>query len=53
MGAQGYPILTPTYQALWGFGDAVCVPVVTWIAEHYLTPLAQLALRGRKSAHAA
>lgn len=27
-------------QALFGFGDAVCVPVVAWLAEHYLLPLA-------------
>lgn len=27
-------------QALFGFGDAVCVPVVEWLAEHYLRPLA-------------
>jgi DNA (cytosine-5)-methyltransferase 1 len=26
-------------QALFGFGDAVCVPVVGWLAEHYLMPL--------------
>ncbi len=26
-------------QALFGFGDAVCVPVVEWLAEHYLRPL--------------
>ncbi|HXT57932.1 MAG TPA: DNA cytosine methyltransferase [Pirellulales bacterium] len=25
-------------QALFGFGDAVCVPAVEWIAEHYLLP---------------
>jgi len=25
-------------QALFGFGDAVCVPAVEWIAEHYLRP---------------
>ena len=27
-------------QALFGFGDAVCVPVVTWLAEHVLVPAA-------------
>lgn len=27
-------------QALFGFGDAVCVPAVEWIAKNYLTPLA-------------
>lgn len=26
-------------QALCGFGDAVCVPVVQWLAENYLMPL--------------
>jgi DNA (cytosine-5)-methyltransferase 1 len=26
-------------QALFGFGDAVCVPAVTWIAENYISPL--------------
>jgi DNA (cytosine-5)-methyltransferase 1 len=26
-------------QALFGFGDAVCVPVVQWLSEHYLMPL--------------
>lgn len=26
-------------QALFGFGDAVCVPVVNWLADKYLRPL--------------
>jgi len=26
-------------QALFGFGDAVCVPVIEWITTHYLVPL--------------
>lgn len=30
----------PLNQALFGFGDAVCVPAIEWIAKHYLTPLA-------------
>jgi DNA (cytosine-5)-methyltransferase 1 len=30
-------------QALFGFGDAVCVPVVRWLAENYLMPLTRLA----------
>jgi DNA (cytosine-5)-methyltransferase 1 len=30
----------PLNQALFGFGDAVCVPVVEWIAQHYLNPVA-------------
>lgn len=30
----------PLNQALFGFGDAVCVPAVAWIAKHYLQPTA-------------
>jgi DNA (cytosine-5)-methyltransferase 1 len=29
----------PENRALFGFGDAVCVPVIAWLAEHYLLPL--------------
>jgi len=32
--------------ALFAFGDGVCVPVVRWITEHYLTPLATELIRG-------
>jgi DNA (cytosine-5)-methyltransferase 1 len=35
-----YVINVGLNQALFGFGDAVCVPAVGWIAEHYLTPIA-------------
>lgn len=35
-----YPIPVNTIQALTGFGDAVCVPVITWLAENVLTPIA-------------
>ena len=28
-------------QALTGFGDAVCVPVIAWIAENALNPIAK------------
>ncbi len=39
-GAGEYRIDTVTEnQALFGFGDAVCVPAITWLAEHYLVPL--------------
>lgn len=34
-------------QALFGFGDAVCVPVVQWIARTYLNPLAAELIRGK------
>jgi DNA (cytosine-5)-methyltransferase 1 len=39
MGADEYKITVPLNQALFGFGDAVCVPVVEWIATHYLNPV--------------
>lgn len=38
MGADDFKITVPLNQALFGFGDAVCVPVIQWIAENYLTP---------------
>jgi DNA (cytosine-5)-methyltransferase 1 len=34
-----YVIDVPLNQALFGFGDAVCVPAVEWIAANYLTQL--------------
>jgi DNA (cytosine-5)-methyltransferase 1 len=37
-------------QALFGFGDAVCVPVVTWLAENYLMPLLRGELAARDQA---
>ena len=36
-----YPITVNGVQALTGFGDAVCVPVITWIAQHVLSPLVE------------
>lgn len=38
MGADDYKINVPLNQALFGFGDAVCVPVIQWIAKNYLNP---------------
>jgi DNA (cytosine-5)-methyltransferase 1 len=38
---ESYQIDVPLNQALFGFGDAVCVPAVEWIAKHYLTPAAR------------
>lgn len=47
MGAGNYNLDgTRTNQALFGFGDAVAVPVVNWLAKHYLMPL----LRGELAA---
>jgi DNA (cytosine-5)-methyltransferase 1 len=34
-----YRIDVPLNQALFGFGDAVCVPVLEWIARNYLLPV--------------
>lgn len=36
MGIGNYTITVPFDQGLFGFGDAVCVPVIEWIAENYL-----------------
>jgi DNA (cytosine-5)-methyltransferase 1 len=41
---DSYVIDVPLNQALFGFGDAVCVPAVEWIAQHYLTPVALASL---------
>jgi len=42
MGADDFNLdRIPLNQALFGFGDAVCVPAITWIAENYLNPLIQ------------
>lgn len=41
MGADDFDLkagISPN-QALFGFGDAVCVPVIEWIATNYLNPL--------------
>jgi DNA (cytosine-5)-methyltransferase 1 len=38
MGADDFTINTTDTKALFGFGDAVCVPAITWIAEHRLNP---------------
>ncbi|MFT4298237.1 MAG: DNA (cytosine-5-)-methyltransferase [Aeromicrobium sp.] len=40
MGADDYDLSKArTNQAFFGFGDAVAVPVVSWLAENYLMPL--------------
>ncbi|CAM2797479.1 DNA cytosine methyltransferase [Skermania piniformis] len=40
MGADDYDLSKArTNQALFGFGDAVAVPAVSWLAENYLMPL--------------
>jgi len=36
MGADDFTIRATLNQALFGFGDAVCVPVIEWIGKNYL-----------------
>jgi DNA (cytosine-5)-methyltransferase 1 len=38
MGADDFVISGSLNRALFGFGDAVCVPAIEWIAENYLNP---------------
>jgi DNA (cytosine-5)-methyltransferase 1 len=38
-GADSYMLEQPTSRALFGFGDAVCVPVICWIDQCVLTPI--------------
>jgi DNA (cytosine-5)-methyltransferase 1 len=47
MGADDYRIIAPANQALFGFGDAVCVPVIEWIARHYLNPILNMMITGQ------
>jgi DNA (cytosine-5)-methyltransferase 1 len=44
-GADGYELAGVTdNQAMFGFGDAVCVPAVMWVARHCLRPAAESAI---------
>jgi DNA (cytosine-5)-methyltransferase 1 len=46
MGADDYRLGDmPLNQALFGFGDAVCVPVIRWIARMYLNPIVNELIR--------
>jgi DNA (cytosine-5)-methyltransferase 1 len=40
MGADRFELVARRNQALFGFGDAVCVPVIAWLCEHYVVPAA-------------
>ena len=42
-GADDFALPDNTIQALFGFGDAVCVPVIEWIDRHMLTPVFEAA----------
>lgn len=39
MGANDYKLPPRSSQSIMGFGDAVCVDAVSWIAQNYLHPL--------------
>lgn len=47
MGADKFKISVPSNRALFGFGDAVCVPVIEWIAKYYLNPLVNELIHSR------
>ena len=38
-GVSDFPLVANNIQNLYGFGDAVCVPVIRWIDSHILSPL--------------
>lgn len=41
-GAGDFPLVGKVNQQLFGFGDAVCVPVIEWIDEQVLSPVAKM-----------
>ncbi len=41
MGAGNFVLTAPLNQALFGFGDAVCVPVIEWIARNHLNRIVE------------
>jgi DNA (cytosine-5)-methyltransferase 1 len=38
-GAGDFKFDVPPLQAMYGFGDAVCVPAIGWIDRNVLTPV--------------
>jgi DNA (cytosine-5)-methyltransferase 1 len=46
--SDAYRITVSDGQALFGFGDAVCVPAVEWLARHALNPLAAETMMARR-----
>lgn len=50
MGAPEFPLNgVKDHHAYCGFGDAVCAPAVTWLAENYLVPLLEFSLQAPSS----
>ena len=52
-GCPNYPINVGRNEALWGFGDAVCVPVISWIAENVLSQFFPATVHARQLQQAA
>ena len=48
---DNYPIPSQINQALTGFGDAVCVPVITWVAENILNSLVKSSQENMSALH--
>lgn len=51
-GTPDFPLIGGTIQQLWGFADAVCVPAISWIDQHILSPLYESALPAGGNGHA-
>ena len=51
MGADDFVIKVDLNKALFGFGDAVCVPVISWIARNYLNPMLEEMLANANELH--
>lgn len=51
-GADTFPLVGTTNQQLFGFGDAVCVPVIRYIDEHVLTPVFESVVEPSAKIHA-
>lgn len=49
MGADGYRVTVSLNKALFGFGDAVCVPAVAWVVEHRINPVAERITAGLRA----
>jgi DNA (cytosine-5)-methyltransferase 1 len=48
MGIDDFKLSGTLNESLFGFGDAVCVPVISWIAENYLNPEFEKVLNRKK-----
>jgi DNA (cytosine-5)-methyltransferase 1 len=46
-GAGEFTLPENAIQGYFGFGDAVCVPVIEWIDRHMLTPVFEAASHAR------